>query len=112
MPTKAQQAELLTEAEAQLRAVLRSGDTIYTVLRHVSRSGMMRHISLFVIRDNQPVCLDWQTAQLLGWQLAKGDGIKVGGCGMDMGFHLVYSLSAALFGYGTRGAYDLNQRWL
>ena len=29
---------------------------IYTVLDHVSRSGMMRKISAFIMQDNQPVC--------------------------------------------------------
>lgn len=36
------------------------------------------------------------------------NGIKVEGAGMDMGFHLVYSLSQRLFGDG----YKLSHRWL
>jgi len=36
--------------------------------------------------------------------------VRVGGCGMDMGFHLIYSLSIAL--YGIENAYNLKQEWL
>jgi hypothetical protein len=32
-------------------------------------------------------------------QAKRGDGLIIGGCGMDMGFHLVNSLSEALYGY-------------
>lgn len=70
----------------------------------------------------------------IGWLAAKamGDkfdrdryGIKVGGCGMDMGFHLVYNLGATLWPNGTRkphgtrngepdtaGGYALKHTWL
>ena len=48
--------------------------TIYTTLDHVSRSGMMRKISAFIMVKNQPVCLARE--------------VKVTGCGMDMVFHL------------------------
>jgi hypothetical protein len=43
-------------------------------------------------------------ARVLGEKLRDG-GLGVGGCGMDMGFHLVYSLSRALFptGFGCIG---------
>ena len=43
--TKAQQAER-DEAREKLRKWLKPGDTVYTVLRHVSRSGMMRTIQV------------------------------------------------------------------
>jgi hypothetical protein len=33
------------EAKAALLKILKPGDTVNTILRHVSRSGMMRHIS-------------------------------------------------------------------
>ena len=105
----------VTEAREQLKR-LRRGDTVYTILRHVSRSGMMRRISVVTIQRNQPRCWDWTVSRLLGLPRT-GVGITVTGCGMDMGFHLVYSLSAALF-RGRRGiekgreGYALEHRWL
>jgi hypothetical protein len=101
------------EAIGKLKEILQEGDTVYTILRHVSRSGMLRHISCLVIKDNEPLLLDYWVAKSLDRKLAKtGEGIKESGCGMDMGFHLVHSLSCALFGYDNGGGYKLNQRWL
>ena len=81
-----------------LRKTLRPGETVYTVLRHVSRSGMSRVIDCYIINDNTPHWLSYRIAKALGWTFSnKPEGIKVGGCGMDMGFHIVNSLSGALF---------------
>jgi hypothetical protein len=41
------------------------------------------------------------------------DGYKVGGCGMDMGFHLVYTLASVLFPEDRKtGGYKLNHEWI
>lgn len=93
------------EAIEQLRKWLQPGDTVYTVLRHVSRSGMQREISLYVIKDGEPQWLDGYASKALGERIGKREGLVVGGCGMDMGFHLVYNLSRTLFadGHGCVG---------
>jgi hypothetical protein len=88
----------------QLRGLLSEGDTVWTVLRHVSASGMMRHIDVYAIRENEPRYLSSFAADALEWRMAER-GIKVSGCGMDMGFHLVDSLGHAL-------KLKLHQRWL
>lgn len=106
--TKAQQAER-TEALARLQEWLRPGDTVYTILRHVSRSGMQRTIAPVVFLDGRadnPRFLYWNVALALGMTPDRHrEGVKVGGGGMDMGFHLVYELSARLFpnGFGCIG---------
>lgn len=91
---------------------LKPGDTVYAVLRHRSSSGMMRVIDLFVIRKNQfdgqqkPWRIGWKAAQATGLTYDRDrEGIKAGGCGMDMGFWLVYELSRSLFpeGFGELG---------
>ena len=88
-----------------LRKLLKPGDTVYTVQIHVSRSGMMREISPYVIRNNAPRWIGYSVAVLLDAPMGKREGVVVGGCGMDMGFHLVYSLSRRLFpdGFGVEG---------
>lgn len=90
------------EAVVRLREWLKPGDTVYTILRHVSRSGMQREISLVKLTgaDAGVLALDYNAAQLLGRRIGKRDGIIMGGCGMDMGFALVYELSAALWPEG------------
>jgi len=97
-------------AKEYLKKWLKPGNTVYTILRHVSQSGMMRHISLYVIKGNKPIYLDYNTSILLESPLAKtwGEGLKRSGCGMDMGFDLVYSLSYALF----KDGYKLHHKWL
>lgn len=101
------------EAVARLRQWLKPGDTVYTILRHVSSSGMSRDISLVYIKPRAKAGqsifdLDYNAQMALGWPAAKRAGIRVGGCGMDMGFHTVYTLSSILFpdGFGILGEKD------
>ena len=72
---------------------LRAGDTINCILRHVSRSGMSREISLL----KGEMDISWYVARYLGYKQGNQGGIKINGCGMDMGFALVYELSRKLF---------------
>jgi hypothetical protein len=90
------------EARDMLHAFLEPGDTVYTVLRHVSASGMTRWIDLYKVTDDGPYYLSGYAAVLLEEPRPNGShqGIKVGGCGMDMGFHLVYALSYRLWPEG------------
>jgi hypothetical protein len=147
-----------SEAIAQLRKLLKPGDTVYTILRHCSASGMSRVIDLAVpvkeYRDEYPpkpaevaeypgqsdydakprrVYVGLRICSI-GWLAAKAMddrfdpdryGIKIGGCGQDMGFSLVYNLGATLWPKGTRkphstrngepdtaGGYALNHKWI
>jgi hypothetical protein len=97
-------------AKQVLLNILKEGDTIYTVLRHVSASGMSRRIDLYTFKDNKPVYLTGHYAMMQGEDPPK-DGYKVGGCGMDMGFHLVYTLSSLLY-KKDRGGYELRHEWI
>lgn len=97
MATKAERER--QEARERLREILTRGQEVSCVLRHVSRSGMMRHISLLVVDENGEIRdISYWAGQAIGSKLANDGGIKVGGCGMDMGFHLVYTLARAVFG--------------
>ena len=126
------------EAVRELREILKPGDTVYTNLKHVSRSGMSRVIMPFIIRDNSPRYLGWTVSKAIDERYNREkEGIVMGGCGMDMGFELVYRLSRKLYPEGytcvgkrcpsndhangdrkyTRhhhgdGGYALRQRWL
>ncbi len=119
-------ADARTEALAALRELLTPNDTVYTVLRHCSSSGMTRSIDCYVIRDNEPRWISRQVATAIGasWD-AKREAVKVGGCGMDMGLHIVYTLGAVLWPNGTErphgmrngepdsdGGYALKHRWM
>lgn len=92
--TKAEQADAIM----QLRALIQPGETIYTTLKHVSRSGMYRAINVHVMKDNQPRRIGYLVARAINARYdTKHEAVGIGGCGMDMGFHLVYTLSRVLF---------------
>ncbi len=103
------------EAIERLKEWLKPGDTLITVLRHVSSSGMSRRIDLYKLGCEpdgriSKAYLSYNAAQALGWKKPSHgkEGITIGGAGMDMGFHLVYELSSLLF----RDGYALKQEWL
>ena len=98
------------EALMRLKEVLKKGDTLHTQLMHVSQSGMTRHIKVRQLKDSK--ALDWTTlvSTALDWRASeKTRGIVVGGCGMDMGFHLIYTLTMKLF---EDDGSALKQEWL
>lgn len=83
----------------------------YTICRHVSRSGMSRTISLhyFDTATGGMRHLNYVAAVLLDRpQDSLRDGLICKGCGMDMGFDLVYAFACAATGDG----YAVNHHWL
>lgn len=107
-PKSVQRRDDMTKDEARkvLLDELKPGDTINCILRHVSRSGMSRSISL--LKGDSDIT--YYAALVLGDKIdQKNGGIKIGGCGMDMGFSLVYNLGYCLFpeGFGDLGTMPL-----
>jgi len=114
------------EAIAYLQSIINPGDTVKTILRHCSRSGMARNISLV----HNGVDISYYAAKAMDYTRADDGGLKTGGCGMDMGFSLVYNLSSTLFpkgftlskgqygrngdksGFDTDGGYAIRHEWL
>lgn len=105
------------ESLKMLKDWVKPDTQIYTILRHVSRSGMSRQISFVMFQDNQPLYLNYHIGRLFGLKYGKHDGLIIGGCGMDMGYHIVHNLSVELFSrdgeYDHDAAYTLKEnRWL
>lgn len=94
--SKAKIAEI-EKTKGKLRALLPPGSIIYTTLNHVSRSGMQRAISTYIIIDNDIRDISYDVAEVIGNTIHNKGGIKIDGCGMDMGFEIVYQLSYALY---------------
>lgn len=93
------------EAKARLLEILQPGSEVYTIVRHVSSSGMSRVIDLYVLVPDEGTgkpkmrCIGYLAALATGYKLhPKHSGLKVDGCGMDMCFHVVSRLSEELFG--------------
>ena len=125
LTTKEGAALYKQQAKESLLRTIKPDDTIHTVLRSASRSGLKRSISLFIVKDNKLLCLDHDASVILERSRDKDQGIIVNGCGMDMGFDLVYNLGCALWPAGTpnphgtrnyepdsSGGYALKQQWL
>ncbi len=70
---------------------------MYGILRNVSRSGMLRRMSAFLIKDNKPLYLNYIFQELTHYKTDKERYLKVYGCGMDMAFKLVSDFSEVLF---------------
>ena len=124
--TKAQLAEIET-AKQELRELLPEGSTVFCILRSVAKSGISREITFFILKDNEPHYLDYRIGLVLDLKRGKSDGLKVHGCGMVMGFHVVHSLSYAIHGThaergehlaaeppkgNKRAGYTLTHRWV
>ena len=85
----------------KLLKLVKPGDTVYTILRHVSRSGMSRVIDLLVMSEGSPRSISGYAAEVCNNKLDRDRwGLRIGGTGMDMGFALVYNLSYLLFREG------------
>ncbi len=95
-------------AKDQLISLLQDTDTIYTVLRSASKSGLSRSISFFIIKNGDIHYINHDIAKLLGYRFNKFfDGLIVKGCGMDVGFHVVHTLLREL-GAGL----TIRHRWI
>lgn len=100
----------IAEARARILEILGDNREIYTCLRHVSQSGMTRHISVHAIGTikvqkngkeyERPYLYDLtgMAAKVCSYSFNKDrDALVIGGAGMDIGFALVYDLSRVLF---------------
>lgn len=96
-------------ARAELREILPPGSQVLVLQRHMARSGMTRWLDLYATVDGELRRITEQAATAMGdrtyYRDDSGWTLKVGGCGMDMHFHTVYSLSRALYadGYACTG---------
>lgn len=83
--------------------------TVYASVKHVSRSGMSRRIDFWVIDTfaYTPYLrkISRQIATLTGSALTD-DGVKVSGCGMDMGWHLLDSARCVAKNDGAGRPYE------
>ena len=114
---KIKQAERDDARERLLSYYIKEGQTVYTSVKSVSSSGMSRTMSLYVVDGDRIQNITYYVAQALKWPLVEKNGsrvLRVSGCGMDMGFHTVYTLARVLFAGSVEGdaGYSLRHEWL
>ena len=107
------------EAIARLKGMIKRGDTVHTVLRHKSASGMRRTISVVVpsrYKDHDGkmrtdlVDISGTVARAAGYRYdGKRGGLIANGCGMDMGYEIVHTVGRILYPRTTNA---LQHRWI
>lgn len=93
--------------------------TIYTKLTNVSRSGMSRSIDVYISHKGEVLKITWQVSKILRDKIDnKNGGVKTYGCGMDMGFNLIYNFSYVITQIlnikcvREDGGYYFRQEWI
>lgn len=83
---------------------------VYVSVGSVAKSGMSRRIKLYLIVEGEIIRISHLVAKVLGSNL-NDNGVRIDGCGMDMGFaiveHLEWKLNKVL---GT--IFKLKHEWL
>ena len=116
------------DAIKTLKTMLKPGSDVYTIISHVSASGMSRSVRVILpVSEKENVYptdnitgrkdynnprvkkvgkvrdVSWLVACALGLKFDQNNGgVKVGGCGMDMAFSVVYDMGMTLWPKGTR----------
>jgi len=99
----------INEMKQNAISLLSKTDRIYCILRSVTKSGTCRSISFHVVDNNKNILnINYYISVILGYKFNKAyDGLRIEGCGMDMGFHVVNSLLREL------GITDkISHRWI
>ena len=113
-------------ARDYLLEMVKPGTTVYTNLRHVSDSGMTRWLDVYIVEDNQISNITGLVCKAADLTYCnRRHSLKIGGCGMDMGWQVVYNLGCSLWPSGTPaphsvrngepdtcGGYALKHQWL
>lgn len=73
------------------------GTCLYTTIKHVSRGGMSREISVYVVHNERIRNINYYVGEVLGLRIGNHNGLVVKGCGMDMGYAIVSSVSEILY---------------
>lgn len=93
----------------KLKGWIKPGQTVWTNVTHVARSGMSRSIKPYIVVGKEIVDITYLASVVLDLPIDKNNGgVKIPGCGMDMGFKLVDDLRYVLYGDGKK----LEQRWI
>ena len=75
-----------------LRQLCYQGNTVYTLLRHGSVSGMSKEISLFAVAGGKLIDLTYNASVVLGRKIGKHGGIVMRGTGYNAAYELVHDM--------------------
>lgn len=98
MSKASEKRELKERAMANLKAQVKPGSLLILRVTHVSRSGMMRHVSCELHTKEGLVNLGWHLEHALGYRAASkySRDVKVGGCGFSATLHVADQVARVL----------------
>ena len=113
MATRKVNKTLAAEWLKDMQDELKPGDTIHTVLREVSASGMSRKIDVYrftcVDGKIEKIWLTPRVAAICGFTFdEKSECLRVSGCGLDIGVYVVDSFARHIFPNGE----TFKQEWV
>jgi hypothetical protein len=85
------------DAVETLRGWLPPGSKVFSIIRHVSRSGMSRVIDFYTFDGGERLYLSGLMSHAMDIRRNRDGGLKIDGCGMDMCFATVYALGRVLY---------------
>ena len=89
------------QARQDLKKLIKPGTTVYVCQHHVSASGMLRIVDLYIIRHKKLMRITHKVCQATDMPYnTRHGGLDCGGIGMNMHFETVYALGTALFPQG------------
>lgn len=94
MTKKEQKEKDKQESIKYLKRNIKPGGELLVNIISVSKSGMSRRMRVL---NNKFIDLSYDVAKVIEWNHSD-KGILVSGCGMDMCFHLIQTLSYYLYG--------------
>tara|TARA_R110002096_G_scaffold429507_1_gene642453 strand:+ start:211 stop:549 length:339 start_codon:yes stop_codon:yes gene_type:complete len=95
---KIDKAEKHESSKKWLLDNIKEKETIYYCVTRVSQSGMSRDIKFMYHDGKRLLNLSGFFSELCDYKWNGNGSIRVGGCGMDMGFHVISSVARTLFG--------------
>lgn len=103
--------EVMEYTEYELKALeyIQKSGTIYVISNHTAASGMSRVLKLVYVLNNEILTVPSGLMEKAGFKWnKKHGGWKIAGCGMDMGFAMVYAFCLTHYDNG----YAVKHCWL
>ena len=100
------------EKERELKKLqdwIKPDQKVWTKVTHIAQSGMSRSIEPYIVVGRDIINITYSESVVLDLPIhQRHGGVKIPGCGMDMGFKLIDDLGYVLYGKGAK----LSQRWI
>lgn len=88
------------DAQNAIKKLIKPQDRVYCTVLRVAPSGRSRRMKFFIVKDGEILNITHIICNALSYKYSTDGSMIISGCGMDMGFHVVYSLGSVLWPHG------------